>query len=248
MKKPKSKNAKKTSRKSHRALSTYKHISFRRVPAKKQKNEKALELPVSSVKRGTCERKYNDYIQGERLGAGAYGEVFELCRENKEAKRECPYVMKVQKIRDLPRFEREVDMQQLVYDKLKLAPRIFDAWICAGNINGVDEKSPLGFIVMERFDGTLEDFLRENDTEPEYRAKLYGNIWSKIEALHEIGINHGDLSERNVLYKKHGKHIQFVLSDFGFAKFRTEETTDDKALVDLYTYLHDSGNRKSSMS
>jgi len=75
------------------------------------------------------------------------------------------------------------------------------------------------------------------EVDSDYRATLYGNLWSKIEALHDIGINHGDIGARNILYKKHGKDVQFVLSDFGFTKLRTEETNDDKALIDLYAYL-----------
>jgi serine/threonine protein kinase len=175
-----------------------------------RKTKETSFIPVPSVNREVCEQVYNtwnDYKEGKMLGKGRSGEVYELCDERKQ----CPYVLKVQ---DLAKtgplsFRLEVEYQM----KAKaFAPKIHDAWICHTNQTTIST----GFIVMERMDGTLDDYIARPEVhEPHqtFSKQFIKTIRSHVAKLHKMGISHGDLHSGNIFHKNN----KWFLGDFGSA-------------------------------
>jgi len=177
-------------------------------------------LPTKSIRRGACERKYKEYTQGKHLGGGEFGEVFELCHDQK-----CPYVLKVQNLfdgiptRSIADFTQEVDIHRLAYDKFKIAPRIHDAWICTPSRSEIQDPNiiAIGFIVMERMDGDLSNLPTDTLTMNQKNA-IINVIRSHIDKLHQLGIEHRDIAYHNVFYTQENGNLRFVLGDFGLAR------------------------------
>lgn len=113
------------------------------------------------------------------------------------------------------RFRDEVQMQQVAYDVLKLAPKVFDAWMCS------DDESAYGFIVMERMDGTADMLIKSKTLTPAEDKELDDVPYKLYESLRAIGILHGDLHEGNVLYKRDSSShaIKYVAGDFGSSEW-----------------------------
>ncbi len=192
-------------------------------PERKHQPETKHEilLPTKSLRRGTCERKYQEYSQGKHLGGGEFGEVFDLCHEQK-----CPYVIKVQDIfkdnipnRSLQDFQQEVYIHRLAHDKLKIAPRIYDAWVCTPDPATVRDPDIVatGFIVMERMDGDLSN-LPTDSLSMGQKDGITNVIHSQIDRLHQLGFEHRDIAFHNVFYKRQNGDLRFVLGDFGLAR------------------------------
>ena len=181
-------------------------------------------IPVSSLRRDTCEMKFEDYKRGGMIGRGFFGQVYELC----DSKKQCPYVLKVQPFAkekkwydvNVEDFAREIAFQRYVYDKLKLAPKIYDAWICKSNDPNDARVDDIGFVIMERMDGTLTDLLRQSENVPREQIKQILELKLNVTKLHKLGIEHGDLSIDNIFYKRSGKSVQLFFGDFGFAHER----------------------------
>lgn len=201
------KTRKKTRRKLTRPMSSKYHPvqppKSRKQPVRKDK-PKTTFLPVRTIYRDQCESAWNDYKQGAKLGSGTAGSVYELCDEQKE----CPYVLKVEEDVSIQQFTHEVEYQ---HKARAFAPKILDAWICT-HVSGSKQ---VGFIVMERVDGTLRDYLSDNSITMEFAKKLMKTIRSHVSKLHNMGLVHGDLHDENIFYK--GK--RWLLGDFGNAGY-----------------------------
>lgn len=181
-------------------------------------------LPTKSLRRGTCERKYKEYVQGKSLGSGEYGEVFELCHDQK-----CPYVIKVQNIYkdDIPGhsiqdFDQEFRIHRFAY-QIEIAPRIYDAWFCKPD--GIAVENPniiaIGFIVMDRMDGDLSELPLKS---MQQKNEIIETVRSQIDKLHKFGFEHRDIFAANVFFKKNKKgQIRIVLGDFGLARLSAKK-------------------------
>lgn len=188
-------------------------------PKPKPKPAETILLPTKSLRRGTCETKYQEYQQGKQLG-GEFGTAYELCHEQK-----CPYVIKVQNIfenipnRSLDDFQQEVYIHRLVYDKFKIAPRLYDAWICVPVPGSVEDPDivAIGFIVMERMDGDLANLPSDSLTMRQKNG-IINVIHSQIDRVHQLGFEHRDIAFHNVFYKRQNGSVRFVLGDFGLAR------------------------------
>jgi serine/threonine protein kinase len=168
---------------------------------KKQKHEDpSILFPVSSIRRQSCEIAYLDYKQGKTLGQGGFGTVYELC----ESKHNCPYVLKVQNLskRNNDNFTEEVENQKKAH---KFAPKIHDAWMC------VKSYELYGFIVMDKMDGTLLDYVAQYPITQTFIEKLMKILVSYVNQLHNMNIAHNDLNFENIFYK--GR--KWYLGDFG---------------------------------
>ncbi len=195
-----------------------------KVPKPKKKKQ-VVFLPVRSIYRDVCESAWNDYKLGQQLGQGRSGSVFELCDEMKQ----CPYVLKVEESGrfNTPNFTDEVEYQ---HRARAVAPKIFDAWVCQTN----DGSRMAGFIVMERMDGTLNDFLISNPITMEFGKKLMKTLRSHVYRLHKMGIVHGDLHTENIYFK--GK--KWFIGDFGEAG-GWHPSADEQSLERLKLKLED---------
>lgn len=99
------------------------------------------------------------WIISDFLGAGGVGEVFALCHKQHK----CSRVIKIESLHNgTGIFHREVSMLEQAHE-YGISPIMYDSWICS-NVT-VYFKEPqetihtdVGFIVMDRWDGTCEDF------------------------------------------------------------------------------------------
>lgn len=164
-----------------------------------------------------------DYIKNfgyngvNQIGKGAYGIVY-LAKKNKNK-----YAIKMQKFNDYYReylggIEKFLEQNITEYEKLKklnkylISPKVYD-------IKFVFNKNKMelySFIIMEHLNGiTLEEYKQKkgqlNDSD---KKKLI----EKIGKLHELGIYHRDLHDRNIIVINKGKKIDFMIIDMGLAK------------------------------
>jgi len=197
-----------------------KSIATRKKPQKPKRKVKSkpVHIPVSSIHRESCEHTYKQYKEGKQLGRGASGTVHELCKDNK-----CPYVLKVQRGNvDLERFLREIEYQKKAH---AFAPKIFDAWTCF-HYDIVNVRH--GFIVMERMDGSLTDYIvSHRPLEQSFVQTFMKILGSHVKRLHGLGIDHHDLKPDNIFFKGH----KWYIGDFGLARplnsFHSDTVRDD---------------------
>lgn len=113
---------------------------------------------------------------GARLGGGDYADVFVNASDPTQ-------VVKVAH----EGMEMYLEQEATIYEKLEgsnIGVRCVSS--CVGEV-----RQP--HLVLERADGTLEDYLREHREDREATATMVGAVSSKVTALNERGIAHRDL-------------------------------------------------------
>lgn len=205
-----------------------------------------MYVPLSEgYNRDDCKFLAETYDKKQRLGKGAYGSVYELC---KKASNDCSFALKVM-IYDKEKYEmiggeplsknyiktiweREVR----IFHKLnqcqrawgyQFVPIIHDSWLCE------EENFTWFFIVVERFDGNLEDFIRlfkgQEAIKIAAMAKL-DTLSRDLKIIHKscrICLN--DIKLPNILYKQTGKYSYvFVFTDLGIATDNMDEECHDR--------------------
>jgi len=83
-----------------------------------------------------------------------------------------------------------------------------------------------GIIIMEKYDGTLDDLLWLYQFDKNIRMDKFLNDTAILLAkMHSLNISHGDLHTDNIFYNKSGK---IVISDFGQSLYTTSQELIDK--------------------
>lgn len=157
-------------------------------------------------------------IVQKRLGKGTYGFVDSVCIKDHG----CEYTIKTQSFIEDTKYDLHYqtvfwnEVCSLHYVNKKnpnIAPIVYAAWEC------VEDNIHYGVYLMEKFDGSLEDFSQDLPKEKEKLDKLVNKAIKQIEHLNDIYVINGDLKLANVLYKKN----KVKLGDWGFAKvFKVE--------------------------
>lgn len=152
------------------------------------------------------------------LGHGAYGNVNEVCVNSKD----CSYVMKLQSFKGDKKTSRT--LQTIFWDEVtamiyvnkhdpEMAPTLYAAWQC--EINNVTH----GVIVMEKMDGTLDDFKPSKKSDKPILDSLVTKAFRKIVRFKDYKIIHGDLKFSNIMYKIDNKGNYIVrIGDWGLSK------------------------------
>jgi hypothetical protein len=144
----------------------------------------------------------DDYIMRGKLGAGSYGQIFDLF--NKECK-ECDRVVKLidmAKIEDYA-FGRELFMFQL-FDDLGLSPRFIKGYIAhVRNFR-------FGVIEMEKADMTLLSYIKEAELNDTQMKLLYEQLFTILEKMSKHGILHGDFHSANITVDSNGKNMKLL--------------------------------------
>jgi RIO-like serine/threonine protein kinase len=180
-----------------------------------------MNLPVTSFVRTTCEKEYGRYKKGKRLGKGVSAIVYELCDD-----KECPYVLKIDYTGRSDSFFTTMMLQKYAHDLFGIAPKVHDVWFCF-NKRQISGRQTLGFAVMDRMDGSLMDLDLANISK-EIRKNLAKQLKRLVSNLNSMGIQHGDIWEVNVLFKKLPTgEIKLYLADFGNAEFTDNFDADD---------------------
>lgn len=181
-------------------------------------------IPVHNLNRQSCELAFHNHKTGKALGKGAYGTVYELCesKHNRQFKDpKCPFVLKVQSFEPkhdfVEQFQHEIKTQIIVNERLGITPAVYDAWYCRPTARRIN-----AFIVMERMDGDLVHYLKQNARRlsNDFIHNLVNTIKSYTNQLHRVGIKHNDIADRNILYKRQPDgRLRFVLSDWGLSMY-----------------------------
>jgi serine/threonine protein kinase len=164
----------------------------------------------------------------------SYSSVYECCKD-----KNCNYILKVIKFNkelsefnDNPQFTYEyrykkwfseiknyLKIMNCKYDfNIKFAPILYDSWFY--NEDNEDNDYTSFYIIMEKFDGNLKDFIDKYKND-----KLLKNFLSTTLRLLETSLLHinekcniciDDIKLENILYKINSKGLyEFVFSDFG---------------------------------
>lgn len=171
---------------------------------------------------------WRGYTRIGELGRGTTATVYEVAitddRGKDEGRRVRPLAIKMQKLLTENELKTQSDPYYMERDfarkmsRLGIAPRFITSWECDG----------VGFIVTEKWDGSIVDLKVENISEI-----LVAKLRKMIESMHRKGVIHGDLVDKNILVRldPHTREVvDLTLGDFGLA----EEIEDWKLLPPPY--------------
>ena len=195
---------------------------------------------IDFLDRSQCERIYQKYQLGKVIGKGAYGTVYDICKNGS-----CKYVLKVikydhqiYKMTRLPSHSikhymeiwwNEIQMHKAMIDcqtqsSFTFVPTIYDAWFC-------DDQNDLNayfYMVFEKYDGNLNDFIKLFSNSKDemvirlIRYNLNTVIQSLRNALHHIhdkcSICINDIKLDNILFKFTNDSFAFAYADFGLTQ------------------------------
>lgn len=129
--------------------------------------------------------------------SGTRAVVYNICRDTN-----CQFMVKVVHLDDndeefrlndrvynfmtRENFEREIKNQQCLHI-IKLVPEIYDHWV----------EDNRGYIVMEKMDGTLDNFAGQD-----IPLNLQRDFINLMNQMIELKIGHADITPSNVAYKK----------------------------------------------
>ena len=158
-----------------------------------------------------------NYIKGGLIRRG-YGNVYELYHGAHSAT--AGYVLKTLPANtylygDKCYSDRDIAMNEIYITKtmsdLGIAPLVYDI--------ALDDSK--GYIVMEKYDGTLQDLIYLYQTDKSIKLdEIIVILKSYIEKMHEHGIVHRDLSSNNIMYKTDGS---IAIIDYGFSIYSKNE-------------------------
>ncbi len=179
-----------------------------------------LDRKVYNIEDEILSEHGKSYEVQERIGEGGNGAVYECINARGDI-----YAIKFLKHTSKKtrlRFSREISLMQKVSH-----PHII-RYIDHGTIEVVDKNKNVcefPFVIMEKADGNLVDFLKKNGTikYQEYAGQFRG-LCEALKELHKHAI-HRDIKPENILIKGE----TWVLSDFGLCKFL--DSTENKELT-----------------
>lgn len=179
------------------------------------------------------------WIITDFLGAGGVGEVFSLCQNQQN----CTRVVKIETLHSIGHdtFEHEFDLLMMA-QKYGIAPIVYDHWICH-NVKVYIKDEPIrtiqtdvGFIVMDRWDGTCADFRTYCST---IDKKIVLDLAVKIDRFtNETGLYNFDIGSTNIFVKLDSdkKHIISVTcGDWNNVYQKPKNYTIDRVFNDLKT-------------
>lgn len=211
---------------------------------RRPKRQRLFLSPRLEVKVGERERPawvssrcIRDYVLGKELGSGTTGTVYAVSESPKRRRlfddllpSEHTWVVKVQLAPsgDNDAYHEELRLARL-FSELGVAPRVHDDWECEN----------VGFIVMDRWDGSMEDQRVRHLP----RALVY-KLRSMIQRIHEAGYVHGDIMPKNVLVRLNdlGQPIDVALADFGLTQTPDDWRENRDFLQTMWDYYTDEAN------
>ena len=192
-----------------------------------------------------CIKKFGNLTIQKMIGSGLQGTVYEACENMKCDKilKVTPLIPKEEKYIELTyvpgisydvkrkKFEKEVQITQLASD-LHISPKVYNAFICSDVLESGSSESKfnLGFIVMDRWDMTLFDYIET--VGKLLHQNLYDKLIGLLGKLHEAGVYHGDMHLENVILRvvrgDMGEPIpvDVAIIDYGLADFITPDTKE----------------------
>lgn len=197
----------------------------------------SIFVNIEDPNQEACVKKFSDWQLGKTMEVGGFGHISEICKKNSDNSLNCNYVLKAQNItKNVFRkvFRREVQIFKDISGK-NIGPELISDWYCKFKVNlpgyNMDEKEEngsyfqnhgfnpniyIGYIIMDKWDGTLHDIVYEQDYS--ITQKQLDVLENLILRFHSTGWVHRDLKLSNILYKfidsDSGKRIRLGITDF----------------------------------
>ena len=202
----------------------------------------SVYIDVDDTKQEKCTDMFKKWQIGSSLKKGGYGSVSEACRRTENGL-DCNYILKAQNITQRVvryAYTTEVEIFKDIKGK-NIGPELISDWNCEFNINmpgfyfdqedknaGYGRKIRIGYILMERWDGTLSDFINQQGEITEKQLEFIEGILLRF---HSLGWVHRDTKLDNFLYKviqtPKGSRLKFGLTDFSISE-RIDYPDDDQ--------------------
>lgn len=194
-------------------------------------------ISLKNLSRDDCQHLSKTYIEKNILGKGAYGTVKEICKDI-----DCNYVLKTI-VYDKKKYDfigslelsedyikkswlNEIEVLKKLnncqdINQYKFVPMLYDFWYCK------DVYKTYFYIIMEKYDGNLYDFLKK------FNGKGYKAVaLTKLELLEsnlyfihrECDVCLNDIKLDNILYKQLSDYLfVFVFTDTGNSSITADE-------------------------
>jgi hypothetical protein len=197
-------------------------------------------IPVSSIARSTCQSLVNMYL-GEVMISGK-SQISEGCVESGE----CPYIVKYKPLYsqdELIKFLQEMYFAQYVnvefqilkekhpselYSIPNVTPHVHDTWICN------DEGTMGGFIVMDRMDMSLAEFIRVNALQDHHVDYIRAYLEKLFQVLIRMGVWHRNLTLDNVVVQGAFPKLNLYIIDWDDIVWNQD---DEAAMTQRYVRL-----------
>lgn len=156
------------------------------------------------------------FLRERELGRGTYGRVHLACRNS-----DCGYVAKWEYLAEaaVPRWHEEVRIAKVAARK-RIAPRVYDSWLCRGLDPRSGREVDVGVTINEQMDGSFNLLLNAQPLTKRQLTRLFEDVRKKVDALHAERILHLDLHLGNILFKRaaaDGARFEVRLTDFGMS-------------------------------
>ena len=202
-----------------------------------------LYFSIETLNRNNCEYLVKTYDKRKELGSG---NVYEACRNKK-----CNYVLKVIKYKK-DRYEKSGKIDDLSEESIEkiwkkeilihlkinncqkqnnmiFSPIMYDAWKCK------KKDETCFFIVMEKYDGNLTDFLSKFKEKKLLKIVIdqaLQKLYLSLIFIHDrCDICLNDIKLDNILYKKISEFkYNFIFADFGKSTYKTTIECKEKDL------------------
>jgi tRNA A-37 threonylcarbamoyl transferase component Bud32 len=127
----------------------------------------------------------------KEVDSGANSKVLRACKE-----KNCKFIAKTTK------QSMTKELKILLYlGEHKLAPMVYDVFKCHETT----------FIIQEKLDGTLVDYIKHGYSVD----RLFVELPMLLSRLHHCDVYHGDIHPSNIMYQRIGKIFTFFWIDFG---------------------------------
>jgi len=182
-------------------------------PVQPPLNDKQLEKFVRKYGRDVVlELQADGYYVSKKLGAGAFGEVYLICKNQQDGPA-CNQVIKLQEHQPDEREDIRLEeaMHKLFAEKL-IAPE----FISRSYTTNTRGKS-FDVIRMSRVDGLVENVLEQSLTHEELN-KIHDHIVGLVKIMEQNNLTHGDMHVGNIAFYDDGEpELEYYLIDFGMS-------------------------------
>ena len=196
----------------------------------------AVKMNGSNAKREAKKSffKCTDYQDSNvLLGEGSYGEVFLVTKDNTS------FAVKIVEINQEISFLDEIKLS-LLFSNEKIGPTVYGFY----RVNTPGRKmSGYGFIIMEKMDKTLNEYLMFNSLSKDKEKLLFTILQKKV----KLGVMCTDIKPSNIMIKYKDSKLDIKLIDFGefccdiYPEYNDQTSLELLEMLLAYTIKYETG-------
>jgi serine/threonine protein kinase len=176
------------------------------------------------------------------LGKGSFGNVYKKCIYNHISKQTKLYVEKTGDLTGEYRLLRH--FKNTTCDEKEGECGFPEMYYKGDNVminQSIHEGGEHLPILMNRYDGSLDDLIKNNDITPVIKTQIINQLIDKLTKIHKKGVYHRDIKPANICYKKKNNDTYEVFFiDFGLCLTQTELNNSEITIHIVGTpfYMH----------